>query len=358
MIFKKIEQLKTLFSDLTAYRNHKKLLPDNPEKAVLVQFQNPQLYHRFFYLLLKFYHLAGYTVYFPMSFSLYRNLRNKDRYMALLLQEKNLLSINSQNKPEEIITLTDSIFSADYFKDYFENNNDTDQSFHIPMSFHPYMYHQNLWNQNIHCAKERFNSIFCYGNFDAKAYLDIEHTGFNVIPRTKLLSFFSDKSNFLPVRSKKELISADTNYFSEKFVFAIKENYQIDMDDIRSHLSLFNFFLCCPGVVMPLCHNVVEAMSVGTIPVIEKEYAEVMYPHLEHQKNAIIFHDLEDLELLLNEKLFTIPKQDIEAIRKNVLDYYQEFLSPKGMINNLNQSIARGKKIYLQAEHRSVKFNN
>lgn len=357
MILKKVKQMKTLFSDFVAYRNHKKYVPEKAEKAVLVKFQNPQLYHRFFYLLLKFYQLAGYTVYYPMSLSLYRNLRNKDRYMALLLQEKNLLSINTENMPKEIITLTDSTFSADYFKDYFENANNTDQSFHIPMSFHPLMYHHQLWNEKAELSENRYNAVFCYGNFDKNAYLEIKRTDFKVTSRTEIISALKENRNFTSIKSAGELANQRQN-LNRKIMFAMRENYQIEMKDIRTHLALFNFYLCCPGVVMPLCHNVVEAMSVGTIPVIEKEYAEVMYPTLEHQKNAIIFHDLEDLELLLNEKLFNIPKQDIQAIRKNVLDYYQEFLSPKGMINNLNQSIAHGKKIYLQAEHRSVKFNN
>lgn len=357
MILKKTKQLKTLFSDFIAYRNHKKYVPEKAEKAVLVKFQNPQLYHRFFYLLLKFYHLAGYTVYYPMSLSLFRNLRNKDRYMALLLQEKHLLSINTRNLPKEIITITDSMFSADYFNAYFENENNTNESFHIPMSFHPYMYHYQLWNKEIELPNNRYNALFCYGNFNRNAYLDIKKTDFKVASRTELLNFLEDDPNFTSIKSSGELENKGET-LNQKLVFAMRENYQIEMKDIRSHLALFNFYLCCPGVVMPLCHNVVEAMSVGTIPIIEKEYADVMYPNLEHLKNVVIFNDLNDLKMLLKERLFVLSNDEILAIRKNVFDYYEEFLSPTGMIKNLNKNIADVKKIYLQAEHRSVKFKN
>lgn len=357
MISKKVKQIKTLFSDFISYRNQKKFVPEKTEKAVLVRFQNPQLYHRFFYLLLKFYQLTGYTVYFPMSLSLFRNLRNKDRYLALLLMEKNLLSINPENMPEEIFTLTDSMFSADYFNDYFENDNKTDKSFHIPMSFHPYMYHFQHWNIPVEEPAQRHHAVFCYGNFDKNAYLEIKKTDFKVASRTEILEFLKENPNFISIKSSSEIEDKSVD-LSGKLVFAMSENYQIDMKDIRPFLSKFHFYLCCPGVVMPLCHNVVEAMSVGTIPIIEKEYAEVMYPNLEHLKNAIIFNDLQDLNELLDHTLFNITPQEILMMRENTLAYYSEFLSPDGMIKNLNKNITEGKKIYLQAEHRSVKFKN
>jgi hypothetical protein len=130
------------------------------------------------------------------------------------------------------------------------------------------------------------------------------------------------------------------------------------MQDVREILSYFNFYLCCPGVVMPLCHNVIEAMSVGTIPVIEKGYAEVMYPTLEHEKDAIIFENLEHLNIILEKDIFNYPAGKISEMKENVLHYYFEFLSPENMVENLNKSLAQKDLIYLQAEHRSVKFTS
>lgn len=204
--------------------------------------------------------------------------------------------------------------------------------------------------------KKRLNSLFCYGNFDSEAYLDIKTTEFKVIPRTELLCFFKNWEQFVSIGHKEEITSENNHLLNEKFIFAIKENYGIKMEDIRELLSYFNFYLCCPGVVMPLCHNVTEAMSVGTIPLIEKEYANVMYPNLQHRVNAIIFNDLSHLNHMLSEELFKFSEDQISFMRKNVSDYYQNFLSPEGMIQNLNDSIEYKKIVYLQAEHRSVKF--
>ena len=355
-MIKKIGLIAPLLKDILAFISNKLYSPKHNEKVLLVNFENPQLYHRFFYLMLKFYQLSGYTIHYPMSFSKFRNLRNKDRYLGLIVREKHFLSINKQKFSKHAITIDDGMFSSDYFDNYFKKNNSEDNSFHIPMSFHPFMYHHGIWNNKVTTDKNRANAIFCYGNFDSKAYLEIKKTYFKSVPRTELLQFFKDKFNIISIASKEEILDKKPSSYDKKIVFAIKEQYAIKMENVRELLSYFNFYLCCPGVVMPLCHNVIEAMSVGTIPLIQKEYADVMYPHLEHNVNAIIFNDLSHLETIMTKEIFTIPEERISILKKNVLEYYNKNLSPESVVTKINDSIKNKKRIYLQAEHRSVKF--
>ena len=352
---RKITQLIALLQDSLAFLKLKFNEHPKNEKALLVSLENPQLYHRFTYLILKFYELAGYKIFYPMDFSKFRNLRNKDRYLGLIMRENKFLAINKKNLPEKFIELKDEMFSPDYFHSYFEKENYEENVFHIPMSFHPFMYHNGIWNLEVNLQKNRINSIFCYGNFDSKAYLAIKKTNFKVKTRTDLLQFFKKKNQFLSIKNKEE-ITLNKENLNEKYIFALKENYPIKMEDIRELLTYFNFYLCCPGVVMPLCHNVIEAMSVGTIPLIEREYAEVMYPNLENNVNAIVFENLENLTEILNE-IFKMEEDKISEMRQNVLEYYQNYLSPESVVKNINYSIEKKKLIYLQAEHRSVKFN-
>ena len=107
---------------------------------------------------------------------------------------------------------------------------------------------------------------------------------------------------------------------------------------------------------MPLCHNVIEAMSVGTIPVIQKEYAEVMYPNLKNGFNAVVFNDLQHMEKLLLDEIFQFKKDVLVEMRMNVLEYYQKFLTPKNVVKEINNTLEKGEMIYLLAEHRSVKI--
>lgn len=58
-------------------------------------------------------------------------------------------------------------------------------------------------------------------------------------------------------------------------------------------LSLSDFFLACPGYIQPMCHNVIEAMSVGTIPVLE--HPEMFTPPLKDGENCVAFKGKKDL---------------------------------------------------------------
>jgi hypothetical protein len=161
------------------------------------------------------------------------------------MREKNFLAINYKNLPENFVEIKDEMFSPDYFHSYFEKNNLQENIFHVPMSFHPFMYHNEIWNLNVNLERKRHNSIFCYGNFDSKAYLAIRKTNFKVKTRTDLLHFFQQKKQFLSIKNKEEITENTPENLNEKFIFALKENYPIKMEDIRELLSHFNFYLCC-----------------------------------------------------------------------------------------------------------------
>lgn len=359
MIKKRFLQIITFLIDAIVFAKLK-LSPFevSQEKVLLVDFKNPNLYHRFFYLLLKFYKLSDYQIIYPMNFGKFRNLRNGDPYLALILAEINLLTIKNIKPNTNFLKITDEQFSADYFENYFFENNLEENAFHIPMSFHPLMYHKKLCSEKIDTGKNRINSLFCYGNFDDKAYLEIERTNFNVINRYVLYDFFQAQPQFNLIKSSDNLDVILSGKPLGEYFFAEKYIYALPMKDVQTVLSKFRYFLCCPGVIMPLCHNVIEAMSVGTVPVIQQEYANVMYPNLVDEKNAIIFEDLEDLKYILKNQLFSIASDNYQSMSNNALQYYKDFLSPESVVKNINENLKNGAKIYMNAEHRSVKILN
>lgn len=61
------------------------------------------------------------------------------------------------------------------------------------------------------------------------------------------------------------------------------------MPDLRPILAKFRYSMAFNGVFMPFSHNVIEAMSVGCIPIIEYKYADLIQLKLEHLKNSFIF---------------------------------------------------------------------
>ncbi|MEM7248350.1 MAG: hypothetical protein AAF533_23650 [Acidobacteriota bacterium] len=91
-------------------------------------------------------------------------------------------------------------------------------------------------------------------------------------------------------------------------------------------------FLACPGVRMPTCHNVIEAMSVGTVPLLE--HPEHFHPALRDGVNCLAFDGRAGLKRRLAEALELSP-ETIAELRRGVLTYHREHLTAEGFARKL-----------------------
>ena len=73
-----------------------------------------------------------------------------------------------------------------------------------------------------------------------------------------------------------------------------------------------------------MCHNITEAMAVGTIPITN--YPEWLDPHLTHLENCIVFRNESDLIERL-ESALAMPDAQVAAMRRRVIDYYERHLT-------------------------------
>lgn len=84
-----------------------------------------------------------------------------------------------------------------------------------------------------------------------------------------------------------------------------------------------------------MCHNVIEAMSVGTIPIIN--YPEWLDPSLADMVNCIVFDDKIDLIIKINLVL-NLDKEKINEMKASVIEYYQNNLDPVAFVDRLEMS--------------------
>lgn len=354
-MIRRFSQLLTLFRDVFMFLKLRYLHPYKApaDKTILVDFKYPNLYHRYFYNLLKTFRIAGYYVHYPMSFSKFRNLRNGDIYIALLFKEKGLIDIRNKKVKHHIAILNDEMFSADYYKTYFVDQNAEMNSYHVPMSFHPYMYHYGHWNRPLPPVGRRKNAVFAFGNFDRTAYKKIHRAPFHIINRADLIDFLGTKPNFISAKSREYLTNLIKEDIDGRIVFAEKCHFEIQGEKVREYLSHFRYFLCCPGVFAPLSHNFVEALSAGCVPVIQKTYADLIYPPLQQNRNAIIFEDINDLDILLKEDLFKKTDSEFLKMEQEVSRYYAAYIHPKAAAGNILKNLHKT-PVYLNASERSV----
>jgi hypothetical protein len=137
------------------------------------------------------------------------------------------------------------------------------------------------------------------------------------------------------VHGEQQLDRLCASGYVDKLLIMDQSQPRIDERHWLQTLATSDFFLCPPGFVMPMCHNVIEAMAVGAIPITN--YPEWLDPHLEHGKNCIAFDDKVDLIDKLNQVL-RMDGDEIARMRRQVIDYYDSYLTSRSFVRRVEAS--------------------
>jgi hypothetical protein len=107
-----------------------------------------------------------------------------------------------------------------------------------------------------------------------------------------------------------------------------------------------DFYLATPGVHMPFCHNLIEALAVGSIPILQ--YPQYLQPHLEHSKNCLVFDDVESLTAIV-EFAMTASPDEIERLRKGAMQFYEDYLRPGSFAKKMLDHNSNKLTLYVNA---------
>ena len=140
--------------------------------------------------------------------------------------------------------------------------------------------------------------------------------------------------------------------YTNKCVLAGSSDIRIAPESWLDAVAAADFFLSPPGIVMPMCHNIIEAMAVGTIPVTN--YPEWLDPHLQHMENCIVFDDRRDLKARL-KLVLQLDDVAIARLRANVIDYYQTYLRPEAFVRRVEGHPDRAFPILMYTERNVAK---
>lgn len=99
-------------------------------------------------------------------------------------------------------------------------------------------------------------------------------------------------------------------------------------------LASVRFFLCCPGGRQPLCHNLIESMSVGTIPILE--YGDRITPELRDEEHAICFRGRRGLIEAI-ERIDAMSSDKLAAMSQRVAAFYDRHLCGQRFMADLSQ---------------------
>jgi hypothetical protein len=110
---------------------------------------------------------------------------------------------------------------------------------------------------------------------------------------------------------------------------------------------------------MPMSHNAIESLAVGTVPVIE--YPELFVPNLEDAGACIPFSGQKEFEEKVRSCL-TMEVNTRKLLKEKAVEYYDAHLCPSAVGPNLQQEVLDGPpspreevgRVTLIAGHESV----
>jgi hypothetical protein len=276
-----------------------------------------------------------------------------------LIKKKIIFLINENNTSSNEIS-----FDTNYFKYFYDENADVKKKLIMPYYMYPRIYNSFYRKINIK-KKPNFNlRIFFSGSVVEEGYDSFfwEKEPNKFPNRIKIINTILKefKNEIFLINSKNDLKSSEIK--NKKIVFCLhdkmikKTSYILNFKENFNLLSSSCFNLNCPGVVMPLCHHLIEGMKVGSIPITNCE--KLLSPNL----GLDISLQYSNIDQLINQiqKAIIMNDDDIMLMREKVIDYYKSHLSPESFkLNFLNLLNQDDKKIICCDDHRSVdKFIN
>lgn len=153
-------------------------------------------------------------------------------------------------------------------------------------------------------------------------------------------------------KTPQELREVMEGEYLRQMVIVDNDGARVPWEQWMEVIARADFFLCPPGIVMPMCHNIIEAMAIGTIPITN--YPEWFSPNLEHMKNCVVFDDADDLIRKIDLALAMSDEQK-EALRRNAMQFHDQHLRPETFVAKVEARNERRLNVLLYSEYNVAK---
>lgn len=277
------------------------------------------------------------------------------------LKNLKIVSQASHNLPTEVVVSPDNnqsnLLKITAAKKQIIIENDVSpepkpDSFMLPYGVHPYfLQNYEKFNSSIKelRSQDRAISVFFSGAtaFVVDKYLVERY--YHVPSRDRCVEFLTENSprlNIAIIQEFKERKKFNDNPSRYKDYSLVLCKCKGLPEKWLAELSTANFFLALPGSHMLMCHNAIEAMAVGTIPIIS--YENWFFPNLINGKNCLTYKSLEELPQVI-AYANQLDKSVIETMRKAVIDYYDRYLNLVEVVNFIKNY--QGSQLHLYINH-------
>jgi hypothetical protein len=222
--------------------------------------------------------------------------------------------------------------------------------------FYPIHFHPDFMNKAVetsvlnkaHSDGKRKIGILFAGNCDKESY-DREETRkrFNIHTRWDIFSHLAEnfpRSHiFIPKNYEDFTQERNSGRLANKLVLIDINVFKIPQADWFDILADSTFFIHLPGYIQPWCHNQIEAMASGAIPITE--FPHLFHPALQNAVNAITYRDKEELLDILRRICHgSVTAEETGKVKANLLAYYTEHFSFDAFKRELTDFLASNKR--------------
>lgn len=254
------------------------------------------------------------------------------RMKSLLLKERLgvIKSLDELKEPYDLITDRDAPPPANARRvvkvSYEQRLCGSDDELAFPVFVHPQITTKVSLPFAYDVESPRPARIFFGGNTEQDKYdKDIIREIYHMLSRREMLAETIAAMTPGMIHRPKDAAEWLASSEFHPFVLCETQHCKIPQERWLESLSKADFFLACPGVGMPLCHNVIEALAAGCIPILQ--YAAYLPPPLEHGVNCLAFPDAAGLRNAISSALGMRP-EEIQNLRAKVREYHDTFLAP------------------------------
>ena len=248
---------------------------------------------------------------------------------------------NQQKEFEKIVTI-------DYRR--MRSLEGEEDALDLPYFVHPEVHDSRQvakFHQLVGSNQSRVMRILFAGSAAAPKYNSaVLEDEYRVMSRVKVLEVLKESLPKKQLRMPQSFADLLPKDYSQALTIATSQDCSIPSLDWIQTLGRSDFYLACPGVGMPLCHNLIEALAAGAIPILQ--YPQYLGPALEDGVNCLTFNDEEELCSVINRAL-NMGEEELAVLRTNAVNYYSRYLQPGFLAQKLTKANIKNTQLYMNA---------
>jgi len=326
-----------------------------------------ELDDRYIYLLAEFFVQAGYFVNIIGSIKK-TDYYNSDPYRFYVFMSKDIKYLDKvpgSPGPQDVLcsdhavdgqvaSRFDLTISLNYDVDIPPNT--TRRALLLPYPMHPNVYHTGQLDR-IPELRQRPKSVgvFFAGNLKGEyACASRLLRGYLSRPAAiaSVLRHFGDRVRLFTTRVALLRALGEEDLTASIVVFDATTE-RLGREEWFPVLAKSRFFLALPGVVMPMCHNSVEAMALGVVPILG--YGQLFSPRLE--SGAVCLGYVSETELAgAIEEALGMDAPRYERLRQGSMEHFDRYMVPGAFLHRLSHDRGQRVEIRFPAEGVSEKL--